>query len=118
MQPKITPLKKLQKSQEYTKAFQKLGIDWTVSADVYKHHETYTCLMYGYPLQKKLNEVSAMMLRKIIRPDEKLFMKSKNEFSRLSLILHVDRVNHNVALYKRVLLPNYKVPKPLMDKDG
>ena len=72
--------------------------------------------MYGYPLQTKLNEVRAMKLRKIVSPDENLFMKSKVEFYRQSLsvnslIPHLDRVNHSVALYKRAHVSVYEVPK-------
>ena len=73
--------------------------------------------MHGYPRETRLNEVRALMLKKMVGEDERITTKSKVELSRLPPCAdyhapHVDRVNHRVALFKSSHMPLYLVSKP------
>ena len=74
--------------------------------DLYQQLETFTCLVYEYPCETRLYEVSALMLKKMVGEDERMTTKFKEMLSRLppcsnSHAPHVDRVNHRVALFIR-----------------
>ena len=113
----VLPLKKLHKNPRYLQSFQQLGSDWKVSPDLYLQLEEFTLLIYGYHSESKLNTIRAIMLKKMVGEDDELTRKLKVKFSRLppcanSLLPHVDRVNHMVAIFKRSHVPLYEATKP------
>ena len=73
----MTPLKKLQK------AFKQLRVKWEVKEQTYSALEEFTCLMYGNMCIKSINEVRALMLKKMVGEEDKLSTKSKLDFSHL-----------------------------------
>uniref|UniRef100_UPI00358F49B5 uncharacterized protein n=1 Tax=Myxine glutinosa TaxID=7769 RepID=UPI00358F49B5 len=80
---KVGPLKKHQKYPRFQKAFIDLGSDWKVKDEDYDALEEFTCLMYGTTCIKSINEVRALMLRKMVGDEDKLTSKSKVDFSQL-----------------------------------
>ena len=84
---KVAPLKKLQKKTKYLKTVQQLGSEWNVKPELYQQLEIFTYLIYGYPRETRLNEVSALMLKKMVGEDERITTKSKVELSMLHPVL-------------------------------
>ena len=74
---KITPLKKMQSKPWYQSALRKLGKGWNVKPSVFKELEEFICFLYGYGRIRKVNEVRAAMLRKMVGEGEQLNPKSK-----------------------------------------
>lgn len=96
--------------------FRQLGDSWNLTPNMLKLLEEFTCIIYGFPRVKELNEARAKMLQKMVGEDEALSMKSKVDFARLppcqdSAIPHFQRVNHRVATFKRALEPIPELPK-------
>ena len=68
--------------------------------------EAFTCLMTSNPREKSINTVRSVMLNKMVGVDAPLSSKSEVDFARLpparyNLLLHIWRVNHRLATYKR-----------------
>ena len=89
--------------------FRKLGGEWHVTADMANDIEAFTCLMYGYVREKSIDSVRSTMLKKMVGEDEKLTTKSKIDLSRLppcrnNLLPHINRVNHRLAAYIRIII--------------
>lgn len=79
--------------------------------------------MYGFAREKSVNTIRSVMLKKMVGDDDKLSTKSKVDLSRLppckdSLIPHIQRVNHRIALYKRANQATFPHPKPHDDGQG
>ena len=94
-----------------------LGEEWSVSNDICSKTEAFTCLMFGYTREKRINVVRAKMLRKIVDEDNQLTIRSKIDLSKLApaegnLKPHIYHVKHLVATYKRASEPIYWTPKP------
>ena len=67
--------------------------------------EEFTCLMYGYSRETSINEVRYLMIKKMMGDDDTFTTKLKGNPARLppcrdSLLPHIWRVNHRLALYK------------------
>ena len=114
---KIGPLKKLNASPIYHSVFKSLGEKWTISDNICSKIEAFTCLMFGYTRQKRINAVRAKMLVKIVGEDNLLTVKLKIDLSKLppaedNLKPHIYHVDFHVARYKRDSEPIYWTPKP------
>lgn len=73
--------------------------------------------MYGCPRETSVNSVRFNMFKKMVGDEETLTNKSKVDFARIppcfiSLVPHIQRVNHRVAHYKRASQPNFTGPEP------
>ena len=91
--------------------------EWSVKPEVVDDIKAFTCLMYGQSQQTSIDAVCGIMLRKMIGEHEKLTTKSKVDLSRLppcrdSLIPHISRVNHRLAIYKLADIPVFWCPRP------
>ena len=69
------------------------------------------------PHEKSLNTVRSLILKKMVEEDARLTAKSKVDLSRLAhcrdnLVLHIQRVNHCLAFYKRAGQAIFWRPKP------
>ena len=100
----------------------KLGDEWSVDEGVVNDTEAFTCLMYGQTREKSINAVRSIML-KMVGEDELLTTKSKVNLSKLppcrdSLVPHISRVNHRVAIFKRADKPVYRCPNPFDPGQG
>ena len=71
---KVGPLKKLNANPVYLSAFKSLGEEWAVSDDICSKTEAFTCLMFGYTREKRVNIVRAKMLRKTVGEDNQLLI--------------------------------------------
>ena len=85
---------------------------------MYEVLEEFTCLMYGNTCIKCINEVCALMLRKMVGEEDKFSSKSKVDFSHLphckdSLYPNIDRVNYWFCEWKRSHIPICDCPLPL-----
>ena len=108
---KVTPLKKLQK------AFKQLRVKWEVKEQTYSALEEFTCLMYSNVSIKSINEIRALMLRKMVGDEDKLSTKSKVDFSHLppcrdSLLPHIDSVHYKLCMWKQSHIPISECPLP------
>ena len=80
--------------------------------------------MYGQSRESSVDVILAKLLRKMVGEDKKLTSKSKVDLAHLppcqsALKLHVQRVNHRVALYKRAEQSIVEKQTPTMRvKDG
>ena len=71
--------------------------------------------MYGHACVTNVDEVRALMLKKMVGEDEALTEKSEVDLSRLppyrrSLYPHIKRVNLRVSQWKRSYIPIYEMP--------
>ena len=101
----------------------KLGDSWNLSPDMLRLLEEFTCIIYGFPRVKELNEARAKMLQKMVGEDTALSMKSKVDFARLppckdSAIPHFQRVNHRVGTFKKALESIAEIPKCYEPEQG
>ena len=79
--------------------------------------------MYGQSKVSNLANARANKLRKIVGEGSQLSSKSRVDFSRLSpcrssLELHIYRVNHRVAIFKRAYKPIIEIPSTTDEKQG
>ena len=114
---KISLLKKRNANPIYHFVFESLGEEWAVSDDICSKSEAFTGLIFGYTREKRVNVVSAKMLRKRLGENNQLTLKSKFDLSKLppaedNLKPHIYRVNHRVGTYKRASAPISWTPKP------
>ena len=77
-------------------------------------------MMYGQNRESSMDALRAKHLRKIVVEDEKLTSKSKIDLVRFppchsALKLHLQRLNHHVALYKHADLAILAKSKPYDD---
>jgi len=103
--------------------YRRLGDEWIVLPQMMDQIEAFTCLMYGYPREKSVDSVRAIMLKKMIGLDDQLSSKSKVDLSRLppcrdNLLAHTHRVNHRLGIYKRADQVIVDLPKPYDDCQG
>ena len=94
--------------------FAQLGSEWELDTKVQTHLEAFTCIIYGHARVTNVDEVRALMLKKMVGEDEALTEKSKVDLSRLppcrrSLYPHIKRVNL-VNQWKRSHIPIYEMP--------
>ena len=54
------------KKAKHQPTFRKVGIEWVVTDNLVNELEEFTCLMYGFPCTKSVNEVRSTMLKKIV----------------------------------------------------
>ena len=85
--------------------------------------EQFTRKMYGQSKVSNLANARANKLRKIVGEGSQLSSKSRVDFSRLSpcrssLELHIYRVNHRVAIFKRAYKPIIEIPSTTDEKQG
>ncbi|KAL5014823.1 hypothetical protein ScPMuIL_000962 [Solemya velum] len=112
---KIKPIKILEKNPKHCGPLSRLGDNWTVSDDLVAELESFTCALYG---QSRLNSVDLARYTKInalchsdnILPSRNIDMGTFPPCKR-SLVEHIRRVNFQVGIWKRALIPNPKIPK-------
>ena len=63
------------KFAKHQQTFQHLGEQWDISEELISGLEEFTCLIYGFPRTKSVNDVRTSMLKKMV---EKKQMKLKN----------------------------------------
>ena len=113
---KIGPLKKLEKNPRFQKVFAELGSRWDVEPSLLTDLEAFTCIMYGHTRVTDVDEVRALMMKKLVGEDMNLNAKSKVDLARLppcknSLYPHIRRANYRVAQLKRSHIPIFDVPE-------
>ena len=98
------------KNEEYQHAFQQLGESWTVSPDLFKKVERFTCRMY----------VSSTPVADVNEMRHHLFIAKKGnvESSELPpcrdcLDLHVQHANYQACVWRRCLQSDPQVPSPV-----
>ena len=114
---KVNPLKKLLKKPRFHDSFCRLGEKWEVETSLVDDLEEFVCFMYGYPRLKSVNEVRAVMLKKMVGKSEKITVSSKVDLSKFppwknSLLPHIKRVNHRVGQWKRSHEKIPDIPSP------
>ncbi len=113
---KMKPIKTLQKRPKFVPVFAKLGDKWDVDDDVYAGLEEFTCALYGCPRLKCVNEVRYCKIK--AKCDDDNLRKLHNVDlgllppCRRSLIQHVNRVNYQVAIWKRAHEAFPEIPQP------
>ncbi len=95
--------------------FANLGTSWDVESSLLFDLEAFTCIIYGYPRVSDIDEVRALLLKKMVGEDATLTTKSKVDLARLppcknSLYPHIQRVNYRVVQWKRANIPIFHVP--------
>ena len=125
---KLNPLKQLTKKPKYQKTFRKMGNMLQLNDNFLQEIEAFTCDLYGHPRKKNIDEVRALMIRKMAGSGKEEFSSSKVDLSRLptcrcSLIPHIKRANLRVYQWKKSHDPFPELPPPTshgweMDENG
>ena len=60
---KVEPIKVLQKYAKFNAMFTRVGDNWEVPADMFSDAEELTCVLYGKPRFKTVNELRFQLLK-------------------------------------------------------
>ena len=60
---KVKPIKVLQKNAKFSAMFTRVGDYWKVPADMFSDAEELTCVLYGKPRFKTVNELRFQLLK-------------------------------------------------------
>ena len=117
---KVKPLNLLMKNEKLQAALAELGECWTVSEAVVELLEEFTCLLYGYKHEKKVNAVRHTRLLQRCGQDGKLRQSKKIDLASLppcqsSLSEHIKRVNYQVGIWKQAHISIPNIPQLTSD---
>ena len=105
---KLSALKLLRRNQLYSDLFSELGVEWSVSSELFQKLQEFVCVWYG----TKSTDINKSRYQ--------LFCIKKGEIESYqlppcadSLFKHVLRANYQAAVWKRSLEPQPDIPSPL-----
>ena len=79
---KVQPYKKLLKYPRYEAAFRQLGLNKDLSEETFKELEAFTCVMYGAPRSRSVDQVRTAKLKEMVGKSTRL-KKKRIDLSRL-----------------------------------
>ncbi len=114
---KLRPLKTMKNEVKYQEALSGLGDHWSVADDQLSSLETFTCAIYGHPHGTDVDALRFMKINDICgnkRSDSLLrnFDMASLPPCKKSLHCHIDRVNYQVAIWKRSHVATPDIPGP------
>jgi hypothetical protein len=114
---KVKPIKVLLKHPKFTTIMEKFGERWDTSAELVNEVEEVTCALYGKTRFKSVNELRHFLLKAKCGNTERIDHTKNIDFGtfppcRDSLVEHVNRVNFQVAVWKRAHIALPEVPNP------
>ena len=114
---KLTPIKVIQKSDEFQKSLVKVGETWDVDDSVTRSIEKLTCVLYGNKKLACVNKLRLQLLQKKCNNEDKLDPTKSVDLSSLppclsSLTQHIKRTNYQVAIWKKADENFPEIPSP------
>jgi hypothetical protein len=114
---KVKPIKLLQAKPRFQEAFQSLGEKWEVTDNLYLALREFTCWMYKIAGGiTKVDELRYILLVSKCGGEKGQEIKLKRKVDlphpRVCLKEHVNRVNYQVGIWKRVHMAMPEIPDP------
>ena len=114
---KVKPIKVLQKNAKFNALLARLGDNWEILDDMLWDAEELTCVLFGKPQFKSVNELRFHLLKAKSGSEDKITNKTNIEITNMppcndSLREHVRRVTYWVVIWKRVHVTKPDGPNP------
>ena len=107
---KLNALKLVVKHQQFQETFTKLGSEWTVSTDIKKSLEDFTCRLYAS--KTEIADVHDLRFQ-LFRAKCGNIESGQLPPCRDTLELHIQRANYQTAVWRRSLINNPEIPSPV-----
>ena len=114
---KVKPIKVLQKNAKFNAMLARRGDNWEILDDMLWDAEELTCVLFGKPRFKTVNELRFHLLKAKCGSEDKITNNTNIEITNMppfndSLREHVRRVTYGLVIWKRVLVTKPDMPNP------